>query len=116
MSEPSKINETVQGIVLDCIQEVTTQGWGRIQIEQGAAANILAGGGEFHADCEAALLEDDSEQKNIWGADWYPEDQEVTYESLINIRPSQNNRTSEIQDPQLRQRIEEVVKDLLGVI
>lgn len=45
MSEPSKINETVQGIVLDCIQEVTTQGWGRIQIEQGAAANILAGGG-----------------------------------------------------------------------
>ena len=45
MSEPSKINETVQGIVLDCIKEVTTQGWGRIQIEQGAAANILAGGG-----------------------------------------------------------------------
>lgn len=78
--------------------------------------NILPGGGEFHADCEAVLLEDDSEQKNIWGADWYPEDQEVTYESLINIRPLQNNRSSEIQDPQLRQRIAEVVKALLGGI
>jgi len=78
--------------------------------------NILAGGGEFHADCEAALLEDGSEQKNIWGADWYPEEQEVTYESLINIRPLQNNRSSEIQDPQLRQRIAEVVKALLGGI
>ena len=58
---------------------------------------ILAGGGELHADCEAVLLENGSKQVDIWGADWYPMTQEVGYESLINIRPRQNNRSMEIQ-------------------
>lgn len=59
---------------------------------------ILAGGGELHADCEAVLLEDGSRQENIWGASWNPLTQEVFYESLINIRPRQNNRSMEILD------------------
>lgn len=63
---------------------------------------ILAGGGELHADCEAVLLENGSKQVDIWGADWYPTTQEVGYESLINIRPRQNNRSMEIQDPAIR--------------
>ena len=29
----------------------------------------LAGGGEYHADCEEALLENGSRQEDIWGAD-----------------------------------------------
>jgi hypothetical protein len=76
--------------------------------------NILAGGGEFHVDCESALLEDGSEQKNIWGADWYPDDQEVTYESFINIRPTQNNRSMELQDLGLREQVEQITRNLLG--
>lgn len=32
---------------------------------------ILAGGGELHADCERVLLEDGSQQQDVWGADWY---------------------------------------------
>lgn len=42
---------------------------------------ILAGGGELHADCEQALLEDGSLQEDIWGADWYPELKRVGFES-----------------------------------
>ena len=78
--------------------------------------NILAGGGDLHADCEAALLENDSEQKNIWGADWNPFTQEVTFESVINIRPSQNNRSMEIQDALIRDRVAQITKNLLGDI
>ncbi len=48
-------------------------------------SEILAGGGEFHADCESILLEDGSEQQNVWGADWYPDAQEVTYEGSISL-------------------------------
>ncbi len=33
---------------------------------------ILAGGGQMHADCEAVLLEDGSIQGDIWGANWIP--------------------------------------------
>jgi hypothetical protein len=38
---------------------------------------ILAGGGELQTDCEAALLEDGSQQSQVWGADWYPPDREM---------------------------------------
>lgn len=75
---------------------------------------ILAGGGEMHADCEDALLEDGSRQEDVWGADWSAIKQEVAYESLINIRPRQNNRSMVIQDPVLRQKIDAIVYQLLG--
>jgi hypothetical protein len=75
---------------------------------------ILAGGGELHADCEQALLNDESEQVDIWGADWDPVNQIVTFESLINLRPRQNNRKMEVQDPELRAKIERIVIELLG--
>jgi uncharacterized protein DUF5674 len=48
---------------------------------------ILAGGGEMHSDWESVLLDDGSEQDDLWGANWYPADQRITFESLINIRP-----------------------------
>ena len=76
---------------------------------------ILAGGGELYADCEAALLEDGSQQHNVWGADWFPLDQEVGFESLINIRPRQQNFALEIADPTLRSQIEAIVRRLLEV-
>ncbi|MBD2310210.1 hypothetical protein H6G20_00755 [Desertifilum sp. FACHB-1129] len=83
-----------------------------VDIERG----ILAGGGEYHADCEAVLLENGSKQVNIWGADWYPLTQEVGYESLINIRPRQNNRSMEIQDPVIREQVAQIVQQLLGEV
>jgi len=72
---------------------------------------ILAGGGELHADCEAVLIEGGSEQKNVWGADWFPHSKEVTFESLINIRPRDGNSSLELQNEDLRNRIEEIVRD-----
>jgi hypothetical protein len=73
---------------------------------------IAAGGGGMHADCESALLEDGSQQQNVWGADWYPISKEVKYESLINIRPRQNNFALELSDPILRDRIAQIVQTL----
>ena len=81
-----------------------------VDLERG----ILAGGGALHADCEAALLEDGSRQENVWGADWIPGAQQVTFESLINIRPRQNNPSLEILDSGIRERVSEIVKPLLG--
>lgn len=77
---------------------------------------ILAGGGVMHADCEAVLLQDGSQQEDVWGADWNPGPQEVTFESLINIRPRQGNRSLEIQDTALRGQIAQIVTRLLGGI
>ncbi|MDM9383482.1 DUF5674 family protein [Chlorogloeopsis sp. ULAP01] len=81
-----------------------------VDIERG----ILAGGGEKHAECEAALLEDGSRQRDIWGADWTPFNQSIAYESIINIRPSQNNRSMLIQDPTIRERVKQITQELIG--
>ena len=72
---------------------------------------IVAGGGELHADCEQALLEDGSHQEDVWGADWDPSG-EIRFGSLINIRPRQGNRSLELQSPELRQRVERIVRHI----
>ena len=82
-----------------------------IDVERG----ILAGGGEYHADCEEALLEDGSQQEDIWGVDWYPESKKVEFIALINIRPRQGNRGMEIEDSNLRAKVEAIVRRLLDM-
>ena len=83
-----------------------------VDIERG----VLAGGGVYHADCESILLEDGSEQQNIWGADWNPDTQEVAYEALINIRPRQNNRSMVIADPKIKEQVAQIAHKILGNI
>lgn len=75
---------------------------------------ILAGGGEMHSDCEAVLLDNGSEQDDLWGANWYPTPQEIVFESLINIRPRLGNRSILIQGEEIRQKVESVTREILG--
>jgi hypothetical protein len=74
---------------------------------------VLAGGGELHADCEQVLLEDGSRQEDIWGADWLPFSQEVQFEALINIRPRQDNPSMIILDPAVCAQVETIARQLL---
>ncbi len=60
---------------------------------------------------KAVLIEGGSAQKNVWGADWFSHSKEVTFESLINIRPRDGNSSLEVQSVDLRNRIEEIVRD-----
>lgn len=74
---------------------------------------VIAGGGGMHADCEAVLLEDGSQQVDVWGAGWLPESKEVRFESLINIRPKQGNRNMTIANSAVRQKVEQIVRERL---
>jgi hypothetical protein len=74
----------------------------------------VAGGGEMHVDCESVLLENGSEQDDLWGANWYVAEQRIEYESLINIRPRLANRSILIQDENIRKQVEEVTRKNLG--
>ena len=75
---------------------------------------ILSGGGEMHADCESTLLEEGSEQDDLWGANWYPAEQRIAFESLINIRPRLGNRSTLIQSQELRETVEAITHEILG--
>jgi Protein of unknown function (DUF5674) len=74
---------------------------------------ILAGGGEMHSDCEIVLLDNGSEQQDIWGASWNPISQEIFYESMVNLRPRQN-RSMEILDSTILEQVKQVIHRLLG--
>ena len=77
---------------------------------------IMALDGELHADEEALLLENGSRQENLWGINIYPElegPERVEFDSVINIRPSQGNRSRGVDDQATRERIAQVVAELL---
>ncbi len=77
---------------------------------------IMAIGAEVHADEEAALLEDGSRQSNLWGINLYPADAGdgwVEFDSMINIRPAQGNRSRGVEDPAIRAAILRVVSALV---
>ena len=86
----------------------------RIKVAVDIARSILVGGGMLHADCEAVLFQQGSGQEDIWGADWYPKTKTVRCEAMINLAPRRKNRSMEIQDPKVRERVESIVKSLLG--
>jgi len=96
------------------IQEMLQEYEDMIKIVVDIRKRILSGGGEMHADCESVLLDDGSEQDDLWGANWYPAEQRIEFESLINIRPRLGNRNILIQDENLRKQVESVTREILG--
>ena len=73
---------------------------------------LLAIDGELHADLESLLLENGSQQSDLWGINLYPDiDDEdfIEIDSLINIRPTQGNRSRGVEDEGVRKKIAEVV-------
>ena len=77
---------------------------------------IMAIGGELHADEETTLLDDGSRQSDLWGINLYPDAagaDRVEFDSMINVRPAQGNRSRSVQDGGLRDLIRDVVKRLV---
>ena len=81
------------------------------------ARGIMVVDADMHADEEALLLEHGSRQRDLWGINLYPGEfgtaAFIEFDSMINIRPSQNNRTRSVDDPQARQAVMSVVSRLV---
>lgn len=76
--------------------------------------DILVVDAEMHADAEQILLEDGSKQNNLWGVNLYPDkfDTEdfVEFDSMINIRPRQQNMSRGVEDEATRLKIKQLIK------
>jgi|SRR3989344_1919284 len=73
---------------------------------------IIAFGGEYHADANEILIESGSRQSDIWGFNLYfdrPRDSWIEYISLINIRPQAGNTEMEIKDNAIRNKIKTII-------
>lgn len=84
-----------------------------VDVEQ----EIMAVGGEFHMDEQVALFEEKgSKQQNVWGINIYPDDTGdgfIEFDSLINLKANQGNRSRNIEDPTIREKIISIVKKLI---
>lgn len=79
--------------------------------------SVMTVGEGMHADEESGLLEDGSRQGDLWGINLYPanhgNEDFVEFDSMINLRPSQGNRTRSVDDPEVRDRIMQLVERLV---
>lgn len=77
---------------------------------------IMVVDAEMHSDEEELLLENGSEQNNLWGINLHPfenEDKFIEYDSMINLRPSWGNRTRGVDDAKIREQIVKIVNKLV---
>ena len=97
----TELNQTASGGFGNLVKAV-------IDVEK----ELLAMDAELHSDLEALLLENGSKQKDLWGINLYPEmkgDDFVEFDSMINMRPSQGNRSCSVDNPEIRKKIMVVV-------
>ncbi len=78
---------------------------------------MMAIDGELHSDEELMLVENGSKRLDMWGINFYPEffgkEQFVEFDSMINIKPSQGNRSRGVDDQGVRKKILEIVEKLV---
>ena len=77
---------------------------------------IMAVDAPMHSDEEAELINNGSKQEYLWGINLYPEkygEDFVEFDSMINIKPSQGNRSRSIDDPKIRKIITQIVNKLV---
>lgn len=73
--------------------------------------------GELHADEEALLIQEGSRQSSLWGINLYPDKYGSTdfieFDSMINLRPSQNNLSRGVDDTNTQEQIRQIVNTLV---
>jgi hypothetical protein len=77
---------------------------------------IFALGGDLHADAQAVLLQAGSDQFDLWGINFYPQNSKeemIVFSSLINISPKRNNRSMIIEISEVKEKIREIINNLV---
>lgn len=95
------------------LQKMAEDFGGYVKVVVDIQREILAGGGKRHVDAEQLLLAHGSKQDNLWGGGIDLESGEIDYNSMINIRPAQNNLSREIMSHVVRIPFDKIVKKLL---
>ncbi len=111
ISKENKIN-------IEKLKEIAKEKFGNlIKAVVDVEREIMVIGGDLHTDEEAFLLNNGSKQENLWGINLYPENysQEdwIEFDSMINLRPSWGNNSRGVDDPKTREKIIQIVNNLI---
>ncbi len=85
-----------------------------VDVEQG----IMAVGGEFHADEEVILMEQEhSSREHTWGINIWPDkrgtEEFIQFDSMVNLKPSFGNRTRGVDNKEVQNKIRDIVSRLI---
>jgi len=79
---------------------------------------IMAVDAELHMDLLELLMQNEaSEPKNIWGINIYPgktREEFIEFNSMVNIKPGLGNKTRGVDNPEIQERIMQIVKKLIA--
>jgi hypothetical protein len=80
--------------------------------------NILVLDMEMHVNGEQHLLGEGSKRTDLWGINLYPDkygtEDFIEFDSMINIRPQQNNFSRSVEDPAVQDKIKGIVKGTIA--
>ena len=100
------------------LEELAKEGFGDVikavvDVEQ----EIMAVGGELHADEEVLLMEkENSKRENTWGVNFYPDKSEndfIEFDSMINLKPAFGNRSRDVENSEIKAKIKKIVEKLI---
>lgn len=108
----------VKSISVTELQEMADKMYGTlVKADVDVIKKLLLVDMEMHADGEAHLLENGSQQNDLWGINLHPDkfgsDNFIEFDSMINIRPRQSNPSRDVLDEEVRKQIREIVAGIV---
>ena len=108
----------VNAISIPELREMSTRMFGdMVKAVVDVGRGLMVVDAELHVDEEQYLLEQGSQQADLWGINLHPDDfgtdDFVEFDSMVNIRPSQNNMSRGVEDAAIRVRIVAVVSGIV---
>ena len=104
-------------IALIDLKKMSTDTFGQlVKVVVDVKKEIMAVDADLHSDEEAFMLEHGSKQEDLWGINIYPDmdtDQWIEFDSMINLRPGQGNRSRGVDSPHTQQLIIKIVNKLV---
>ena len=108
----------IEKITLTELREIAAHGFGDlVKADVDVALGLVVIDAELHADIEQYMLDHGSQQGDLWGVNLYPDQlgtpDFIEFDSMINIRPRQGNRSRYVEDAGLRERIRGIVLEAI---
>ena len=110
--------EQLDGITLSQLREMADKTFGEmVKADVDVVQKIIVADAELHADIEQFMLDNGSRQEDLWGINLYPDQfgssDFIEFDSMINIKPQQGNRSRYVEDAGIRRQIEGIVSEVI---
>lgn len=117
ISEGAAIEVVDTNIALDRLREMTELFGDLVKAVVDVERRVMVVHAQMHSDEEALLLDLGSRQEDLWGINLYPDEfgsnEWIEFDSMINMRPRQENRSRSVEDASVRARIVQIVRELV---